>query len=57
MIVESITAKVIGVLCLRLEEEDSLALFGNKRGSNKQLFEIAAEVNIDGIVCSPHELK
>jgi orotidine-5'-phosphate decarboxylase len=41
-----------------LEEEDSLILFGNKLEDQiSNLFKIAVKVNIDGIVCSPHELE
>ena len=56
---KSINTKVIGVSMLTsLEEEDSLALFGNKLEDQiSNLFKIAVKVNIDGIVCSPHELK
>ena len=51
--------RVIGVSILTsLEEEDSLALFDNKLEDQiSNLFKIAVKVNIDGIVCSPHELK
>ena len=56
---KSINTKVIGVSMLTsLEEEDSLTLFGNKLEDQiNNLFKIAVKVNIDGIVCSPHELK
>ena len=56
---KSINAKVIGVSMLTsLEEEDSLTLFGNTvEDQIKNLFQIAVKVNIDGIVCSPHELE
>jgi len=56
---KSINAKVIGVSILTsLEEEDSLALFDNKLEDQiSYLFKIAAKANIDGIVCSPHELE
>jgi orotidine-5'-phosphate decarboxylase len=56
---KSINTKVIGVSMLTsLEEEDSLALFGHKiEDQISNLFKIAAKVNIDGIVCSPHELE
>ena len=56
---KSINTKVIGVSMLTsLEEEDSLALFGNKLEEQiSNLFKIAVKVGIDGIVCSPHELK
>ena len=56
---KSINTKVIGVSMLTsLEDEDSLALFGNKLEDQiSNLFKIAIKANIDGIVCSPHELK
>jgi len=56
---QSINTRVIGVSMLTsLEEEDSLTLFGNKvKDQIKNLFKIAVKVNIDGIVCSPHELE
>ena len=56
---KSINTKVVGVSMLTsLKEEDSLALFGHKiEDQISNLFKIAAKVNIDGIVCSPHELK
>ena len=56
---KSINAKVIGVSILTsLEEEDSVALYGNKLEYQIiNLFKIAFQENIDGIVCSPHELK
>ena len=56
---KSINAKVIGVSILTsLEEEDSLALFNNKLEDQiSNLFKIAVNANIDGIVCSPHELE
>ena len=56
---KSINTKVIGVSMLTsLEENDSLSLFGNKLEDQiSNLFKIAVKVNIDGIVCSPHELN
>jgi orotidine-5'-phosphate decarboxylase len=56
---KSINTKVIGVSMLTsLEEEDSLTLFGNTvEDQINNLFRIAIKVNIDGIVCSPHELE
>jgi len=56
---KSINTKVIGVSVLTsLEEKDSLTLFGNKLEDQiTNLFKTAFKVNIDGIVCSPHELK
>ena len=55
----SINTKVIGVsLLTSLGEEDSLALFDNKLEDQiSNLFKMAVKVDIDGIVCSPHELK
>ena len=55
----SINAKVIGVSILTsLEESDTIALFGNKLDHQiKNLFEIAVKANLDGVVCSPHELE
>ena len=55
----SINTKVIGVsLLTSIEEKDSLTLFGNKLEDQiSNLFKIAIKANIDGIVCSPHELK
>tara|TARA_B100000579_G_scaffold435305_1_gene458220 strand:- start:954 stop:1640 length:687 start_codon:yes stop_codon:yes gene_type:complete len=56
---KSIDAKVIGVSMLTsLEEKDSLALFDNKLEDQiSNFFKIAVKTNIDGIVCSPHELE
>ena len=56
---KSINAKVIGVSILTsLDEKDSLALFDNKiEDQISRLFKIAVKANIDGIVCSPHELE
>ena len=56
---KSINAKVIGVSILTsLEESDTLALFDNKLDDQiRNLFEIAVKANIDGVVCSPHELE
>ena len=55
----SIHTKVIGVSILTsLEESDTLALFGNNLDDQMgNLFKIAAKANLDGIVCSPHELE
>ena len=54
-----INAKVIGVSILTsLEESDTMALFDNKLDHQiRNLFEIAVKANLDGIVCSPHELE
>ena len=56
---KSINAKVIGVSILTsLDENDSLALFNSKiEDQISHLFKIALKANIDGIVCSPHELE
>ena len=54
-----INAKVIGVSILTsLEESDTLSLFDNKLDHQiRNLFEIAVKANLDGVVCSPHELE
>ena len=56
---KSINTKVIGVSILTsLEDSDTLALFGNHLDDQiEKLFKVAAKVNLDGIVCSPHELE
>ena len=56
---KSINAKVIGVSILTsLEESDTMALFDNKLEHQiRNLFEIAVKENLDGVVCSPHELE
>ena len=56
---KSINTKVIGVSILTsLKGSDTLALFGNDLDDQiENLFKIAAKVNLDGIVCSPHELE
>ena len=56
---KSINAKVIGVSILTsLDEKDSLAIFNSKiEDQISHLFKIALKANIDGIVCSPHELE
>ena len=56
---QSIHTKVIGVSILTsLEESDTLALFGNNvEDQIGNLFKIAAKANLDGVVCSPHELE
>ena len=56
---KSFNAKVIGVSILTsLDEKDSLALFNSKiEDQISHLFKIALKANIDGIVCSPHELE
>ena len=55
----SIHTKVIGVSILTsLKESDTLALFGNNLDDQMgNLFKIATKANLDGIVCSPHELE
>ena len=52
-------AVVIGVSILTsLEESDTLALFGNNLDDQiRNLFKIAVQVNLDGVVCSPLELE
>ena len=41
-----------------LEESDTLSLFDNKLDHQiRNLFEIAVKANLDGVVCSPHELE
>ena len=56
---KSINTKVIGVSILTsLEESDTIALFDNKLDHQiRNLFEIAVRLNLDGVVCSPHELE
>ena len=56
---KSINAKVIGVSILTsLEETDTLALFENNINDQiRNLFNIAVKTNLDGVVCSPHELE
>ncbi len=56
---KSINAKVIGVSILTsLEESDTMTLFDNKLDHQiRNLFEIAVKTNLDGVVCSPHELE
>jgi orotidine-5'-phosphate decarboxylase len=56
---KSIDAKVIGVSILTsLEESDTMALFDNKLDYQiRNLFKIAVKANLDGVVCSPHELE
>jgi len=56
---KSINTKVIGVSILTsLKESDTMALFDNKLDHQiRNLFEIAVRANLDGVVCSPHELE
>jgi len=56
---KSIQAKVIGVSILTsLEESDTLSLFDNKLDYQiRNLFKMAVKANLDGVVCSPHELE
>jgi orotidine-5'-phosphate decarboxylase len=56
---KSINTKVIGVSILTsLEDSDTIALFDNKLDHQiRNLFEIAVKANLDGVVCSPHELE
>ncbi len=54
-----IKTKVIGVSILTsLNESDSLILFNNNLDDQiENLFKLAKKTNIDGIVCSPHEVE
>ena len=56
---QMINTKVIGVSILTsLEELDTLALFNNNLNDQMMnLFKLAKQTNIDGVVCSPLELK
>jgi len=56
---KSINAKVIGVSILTsLKESDTLMLFNNNLDTQiANLFKIAVKTNLDGVVCSPHELE
>ncbi|MDC0512727.1 orotidine-5'-phosphate decarboxylase [Gammaproteobacteria bacterium] len=56
---KSINTKVIGVSILTsLEESDTLSLFDNKLDHQiRNLFKTAVKANLDGVVCSPHELE
>ena len=56
---KSIDTKVIGVSILTsLEDSDTIALFDNKLDHQiRNLFEMAVKANLDGVVCSPHELE
>ena len=55
----SINAKCIGVSILTsLIEEESKEVYSNEISKTvSSMFNLANETNIDGIVCSPHELK
>ena len=55
----SINAKCIGVSILTsLIEEESKEVYSNEISKTVfSMFNLASETNIDGIVCSPHELK
>ena len=55
----TIRTKVIGVSILTsLNESDSLAIFNNNLNDQiVNLFKLAKKTNIDGIVCSPHEVE
>ena len=56
---QKIKTKVIGVSILTsLRELDTLALFNNNLNDQiMHLFKLAKKINIDGVVCSPLELK
>jgi orotidine-5'-phosphate decarboxylase len=56
---KTINTKVIGVSILTsIKEEDLLALFNNKLEEQvSNLLKIAIKADLDGIVCSPHELN
>jgi orotidine-5'-phosphate decarboxylase len=56
---QTINTKVIGVTILTsLKESDILALFDNTINDQIiNLFKLAKKINLDGIVCSPHELE
>ncbi len=56
---QTIKTKVIGVSILTsLDESDSLSIFNNNLNDQiVNLFKIAKKTNIDGIVCSPHEVE
>ena len=56
---KSINTKVIGVSILTsLDESDTLSLFDNKLDHQiRNLFKTAVKANLDGVVCSPHELE
>ena len=56
---KSINSKVIGVSILTsLEESDTLSLFDNRLDHQiRNLFKIAVKADLDGVVCSPHELE
>ena len=51
--------KVIGVSILTsLEDSDTMALFDNKLDHLiRNFFQMAVKANLDGVVCSPHELE
>ncbi len=54
-----IKTKIIGVSILTsLDESDSLTIFNNSLNDQiVNLFNLAKKINIDGIVCSPHEVE
>ena len=56
---QTIKTKVIGVSILTsLSELDSLTLFNNNLNDQIiNLFKLAKKTNLDGIVCSPHEVE
>lgn len=53
-------AKILGVSFLTsLEEKDLLELYGitDSKEAFKRLFRVADKSGIDGVICSPHEIK
>jgi len=56
---QAINTKVIGVTILTsLKESDILALFDHTINDQvKNLLKLAKKTNLDGVVCSPHELE
>ena len=56
---KTIRTKVIGVSILTsLNESDSLTVFNNNLNDQiVNLFKLAKKTNVDGIVCSPHEIE
>ena len=56
---QAVKTKIIGVSVLTsLNESDSLTLFNNNIGDQViNLFKLAKQTNLDGIVCSPHEVE
>jgi orotidine-5'-phosphate decarboxylase len=56
---KEINSKVIGVSMLTsLNKDDSVTLFDSSIDNQiKRLFLLAKKINLDGVVCSPHELE